>query len=49
MNDMIYPLAAIGVIAAVTWTLRAFPFLLFGSQRLPGPLGNEIPFDFRCQ
>ena len=46
MNDMIYPLAAIGVIAAVTWALRAFPFLLFGSRPLPKTvryLGHVLP------
>ena len=46
MNDMIYPLAAIGVIAAVTWAPRAFPFLLFGSRPLPKTvryLGHVLP------
>ena len=35
MNNMIYPIAVIAVIAIVTWFLRAFPFLLFGSRPLP--------------
>ena len=46
MNDMIYPVAAIGVIAVVTWALRAFPFLLFGSRPLPKTvryLGHVLP------
>ena len=46
MNDAIYPIAVIGVIALVTWALRAFPFLLFGSRPLPKTvqyLGRALP------
>ena len=46
MNDTIYPLAVIGVIAVVTWALRAFPFLLFGNRPLPKViryLGRALP------
>lgn len=46
MNNMIYPMAVIGVIAIVTWFLRAFPFLLFGSRPLPKTvqyLGKALP------
>ena len=46
MNNTIYPLAAIGVIAVVTWALRAFPFLLFGNRPLPKViryLGKALP------
>lgn len=46
MNDTLYPIAAIGVIALVTWGLRAFPFLLFGGRPLPKMmryLGNALP------
>ena len=46
MNNMIYPMAVIGVIAIVTWFLRAFPFLLFGSRPLPKTiqyLGKVLP------
>ena len=32
MNNTIYLIAVITVIAIVTWALRAFPFLLFGSR-----------------
>jgi len=35
MSSSLYPVAVIGVIALVTWALRAFPFLLFGSRPLP--------------
>ena len=35
MNNAIYSVAVIGVVAAVTWALRAFPFLLFGNRPLP--------------
>ena len=41
-----YPLAVIGVIAVVTWALRAFPFLLFGNRPLPKViryLGKALP------
>ncbi len=46
MNDIIYPIAVIGVIALVTWFLRAFPFLLFGNRSLPKTiqyLGKVLP------
>ncbi len=46
MNEAVYPIAAIGVVALVTWGLRAFPFLLFGSKPLPKTvryLGKVLP------
>ena len=46
MNNTIYPLTVIGVIAVVTWALRAFPFLLFGNRPLPKViryLGKALP------
>ncbi len=46
MNNVIYPIAVIGVIAIVTWFLRAFPFLIFGSRPLPTIvqyLGKALP------
>ena len=46
MNNTIYPIAVIGVIAVVTWALRAFPFLLFGNRPLPKViryLGKALP------
>lgn len=46
MTDVIYPIAAIAVIALVTWALRAFPFLLFGGKPLPKMmqyLGKVLP------
>ena len=46
MNNTMYPIAAIGVIAVVTWALRAFPFLLFGNRPLPKViryLGKALP------
>ena len=46
MNNTIYPLAVIGVIAVVTWALSAFPFLLFGNRPLPKViryLGKALP------
>lgn len=46
MRNSFYPAAAIGVVALVTWALRAFPFLLFGSRPLPRViryLGNALP------
>ena len=46
MNDAVYPIAVIGVVAVVTWALRAFPFLLFGSRPLPKMiryLGKALP------
>lgn len=35
MRETLYPIAVIGVIALVTWVLRAAPFLLFGNRPLP--------------
>ena len=46
MNDALYPIAVIAVVALVTWSLRAFPFLLFGDRPLPGTvrfLGRVLP------
>ena len=46
MNNLIYPIAVIGIVALVTWALRAFPFLLFGSRPLPKLiqyLGKALP------
>ena len=46
MNNAMYPIAVIGVIAVVTWALRAFPFLLFGNRALPKViryLGKALP------
>ncbi len=46
MNDTIYPILVIAVVALVTWALRAFPFALFGSRPLPGIilyLGKVLP------
>ncbi len=46
MNDAMYPAAVIGVVAIVTWALRAFPFLLFGRKPLPKAilyLGKALP------
>ena len=46
MNNAMYPIAVIGVIAVVTWALRAFPFLLFGNRPLPKViryLGKALP------
>ena len=46
MNSMIYTTAVIAVISVVTWALRAFPFLLFGSRPLPKTihyLGKVLP------
>lgn len=46
MPESLYPVAAIAVAALITWSLRAFPFLLFGSRPLPAPvvyLGKVLP------
>lgn len=46
MSEALYPAAVIAVVALVTWALRAFPFLLFGSRPLPGVvryLGRVLP------
>ncbi len=46
MNNSIYLIASIAVISIVTWALRAFPFLLFGSRPLPKTilyLGKVLP------
>ena len=42
----LYSLAAIGVVALVTWGLRAVPFVLFGKRELPEViqyLGRVLP------
>lgn len=46
INAWFYPAAAIGVIALVTWGLRAFPFLIFSGRPLPPAvryLGRVLP------
>ena len=46
MNEVLYPMAVIAVVAIVTWILRAFPFLLFGNRPLPKTilyLGKVLP------
>jgi len=46
MNEVLYPMAVIAVVAIVTWILRAFPFLLFGNRPLPKAilyLGKVLP------
>ena len=46
MNNTIYLIAVIAVVSIVTWGLRAFPFLLFGSRPLPKTiqyLGKVLP------
>lgn len=46
MNSSVYPVLVIAVVALVTWGLRAFPFLLFGSRPLPRTmqyLGQVLP------
>ena len=46
MPEMLYAVAAIAVVALVTWGLRAAPFLLFGSRPLPKTmryLGKALP------
>ena len=46
MNEVLYPMAVIAVVAIVTWILRAFPFLLFGNRPLPKSilyLGKVLP------
>ena len=46
MNELIYPIAAIAVIALITFGLRAFPFLLFSNKPLPKVilyLGKVLP------
>ena len=46
MSNLIYPISVIGVIALVTWGLRAFPFILFGGRPLPRTmqyLGRVLP------
>ena len=45
-NSAFYPIAVIVVTALVTWTLRAFPFLVFGNRPLPEMvhyLGKVLP------
>ncbi len=46
MNNTLYLIAVITVIAIITWILRAFPFLLFGNRPLPKTiqyLGKVLP------
>lgn len=46
MSETLYAVAAIAVVALVTWGLRAAPFLLFGSRPLPKTmryLGKALP------
>ena len=46
MADALYPIAAIAVVALITWGLRAAPFMLFGSRPLPKAmryLGRALP------
>lgn len=46
MNNVLYPVAVIAVVAAVTWALRAVPFLIFGNRPLPKMiqyLGKALP------
>ena len=46
MPEMLYAVAAIAVVALVTWGLHAAPFLLFGSCPLPKTmryLGKALP------
>ena len=46
MHETLYAVAAIAVVALVTWGLRATPFLLFGSRPLPKTmryLGKALP------
>ena len=46
MNEALYPMAVIAVVAIVTWMLRAFPFMLFGNRPLPMAilyLGKVLP------
>ena len=46
MPETLYAIAAIAVVALVTWGLRAAPFLLFGSRPLPRTmryLGKALP------
>ena len=46
MNNTLYLTAAIAVIAAVTWLLRALPFLLFSGRPMPKTmryLGRVLP------
>ena len=46
MPETLYAVAAIAVVALVTWGLRAAPFLLFGNRPLPKTmryLGKALP------
>jgi len=46
MPETLYSIAAIAVVALVTWSLRATPFLLFGNRPLPDLmryLGKALP------
>ena len=46
MHEALYPAAVIAVVALVTWSLRAAPFVLFGNRPLSGMtryLGKVLP------
>ena len=46
MSDALYSIAAVAVVALVTWGLRAAPFVLFGKRPLPEMmhyLGRVLP------
>ena len=46
MPEALYPAAVIAVVALVTWSLRAAPFVLFGNRPLSGMtryLGKVLP------
>lgn len=46
MNETLYPILVIAVVALVTFALRAFPFLLFAGKPLPETvkyLGKVLP------
>lgn len=46
MSGNVYLLCAIGVVAAVTWALRAIPFVLLGGRKLSDVvvyLGKVLP------
>lgn len=46
MTDILYSIGVIAVVALVTWSLRAAPFILFGNRPLPKMmhyLGKVLP------
>ena len=46
MNESLYPIAVIAVVSIVTYSLRAFPFVLFAGRPLPETvryLGDVLP------